>query len=154
MVACPDRQVALGRRPPLGYARRQRTLGCFGLAAQPLGQGQGPAGSGFPAVIRPHPVRPGLRSARERAFGAAAVAGCLTLPGLATPCPAAPSCRAKIPPACAPSGDAQHPGLSVACLVTQTYTGRRHKEWLLSRSTASRPAADATTEYAEAVDDR
>jgi len=38
--------------------------------------------------------------------------------------------------------------------VTQTYTGRRHKEWLLSRSTASRPAADATTEYAEAVDDR
>ena len=38
------------------------------------------------------------RSARERAFGAAAVAGCLTLLGLATLCPAAPSCCGRFHP--------------------------------------------------------
>ena len=139
-MACPDRQVSLGRRPPLGNARRQRAPGCFGLAAQPLGQGQDPACSGFPAIIRPHPVRPGPRSARERVFGAGAEAGCLTLPGLGHAVPGGTFVPRKIPPGCAPLGDAPGWGPSVACRVTQTHTDRGHKAWLISRSTASRPA--------------
>jgi len=52
VMACPDRQVALGR---------------FGLAAQPLGQGQDPAGSGF-SYHSPSPSSAGAREAHANAL--------------------------------------------------------------------------------------
>src|SRR6266568_3397675 len=139
-MACPDRQVVLGRRPPLGNARRQRALGCFGLAARPLGQGQDPAGSGFPAIIRLLPVRPELAKRTRTRFWRRRGGRLLDAAGPGHAVPGGTFVLRKIPPACAPSGDAQPRGPSVACRVTQTCTDRRHREWLISRSTASRPA--------------
>ena len=68
-------QAALADRPPLGDSRRERTLGLGQPAAQPLGQGQIPAGYG-----RHHPLvfpylGQGPRRERGRALGVAAERG-------------------------------------------------------------------------------
>ncbi len=130
-----------GARPPpdtgvCPTTTRARPLRAGRAATWP---GPGSRRLGIPAIIRPHSVRPGPRSVRERAFGAAAVAGLLDAAGPGHAVPGGTFVPRKIPPTCAPSGDAQPRGLSVACRVTQTCTGRRHEEWLISRSTRSRP---------------
>ncbi len=131
----------VARPPPAtGDARRQRAPGRFGPTARPLGQGQDPAGSGFLAMIRPLPVRPGPAKRTRTRFWRRRGGGLFDAAGPGHAVPGGTFVLRKIPPACAPSGDAPGWGPSVACRVTQTCTDRRHREWLLARSAASRPA--------------
>ncbi len=132
-----------GARPPPATGEcptttRARPLRAGRAAARP---GPGSRRLGIPGHHSPSSSSAGPAKRTRTRFGAAAVAGWLL--GAAGPWPR----RArgtfvlrKIPPACAPSGDAQPRGSSVACRVTQTCTDRRQKEWLPSRSTASLPA--------------
>lgn len=142
-MACPGRQVALARRPrhwampddnarsaASGWPRSHSAKAGDPSARDSSHHSPSPSSAG-PAK------RTRTRCRRRRGGGLFDAAG----PGRAVP--GRTFVPRKIPPACAPSGDAQPRGPSVACGVTQTYTDRRHKEWLLSRSTASRPALPA-----------